>query len=199
MKVKDCYSLNVSEILGDVPTSIDVPAQLDRGISVSFVYGNYSESLNIFEAFANYLVERNRTSDMAKQIAAAESALDARNEEARRQSEIILDNYAERLQKFLDTERDKLKLETQRIELESEERVQQIQDAREREHARFKSLVSSLENYRSFLDEASKFLSEFESNPEKFLTRKKIYYQVKEDCRIKMKWITNLLKQIDYL
>ena len=198
MRVKDRYSLNLSELIGDVPTSTDVPARFDNGVSFPIVYGNYSESLNIFEAFGNYLVERNRTRDMAKQIAAAEDALDARNEEARQQSEIILANYAERLQEFLRNKRQELELETKRIERESAALVQQIQSEREREHARLEKIAQLLEHYRSFLDEASDYIAEFEASPEKFLTRNKFYHRVKEDYRIRLKWISSLLKQIDY-
>ena len=197
MRVKDCYSLQVDELIEEVPTAENLPAHFGGGINPVIVRGHYEESLNILKAFANYIVERNRTRDMAQQFAAAENALDARNTEARQQSEIILSNYAERLNKFLACKTQKLELETQRIEMESAAQVEQIQNARERESARIRELIRILEFYRSFLDEEQKFLAEFEVAPQKFMTRNKFYYQVKEDCRIKVKWIQNLLKQID--
>lgn len=197
MRVKDCYSLQVDELIDEVPTTDNLPAHFDGGIDPVIVRGNYEESLNIFEAFADYIVERNRTRNMSRQFAAAESALDARNDEARRQSEIILDGYAERLKNFLEAKRQEFELNTRRIEMESAAQVEQLQNERERQHRKTVQQIELLEYYRSFLDEAQKFLAEVENSPEKFMSRNKFYYQVKEDCRIKMKWVLNLIKNFD--
>ena len=99
MRVKSRYSLNLEEL--GVPAPDLMPVVLESGISLPQVQESFSESLNVFKAFANYLVERNRTRDMARQFAAARRALDARNYEAERQSEIIVANYAEQLKHFL--------------------------------------------------------------------------------------------------
>lgn len=197
MRVKDSYSLCVDELLGEIPTENNLPVRYDSGITPAFVCGNCAESLNLFEAFGNYIAERSRTKNWARQVEAAENALDARNDEVRRQSEIILDSYTERLNKFLAQKTQMLELETQRIEMESAAQVEQIQNARERESARIRELIRILEYYRSFLNEEQKFLSEIEAASQKFMTRNKFYYKVKEDCRIKVKWICNLLNQID--
>ena len=197
MRVKDSYSLCVDELLSEIPTENNLPVRYDSGITPAFICGNCAESLNLFEALGNYIAERSRTKNLTRQVEAAENALDARNDEAQRQSEIILDSYTERLNKFLAQETQKLELETQRIEMESAAQVEQIQNARERESARIRELVRLLEYYRSFLNEEQKFLSEIEVALQKFMTRNKFYYQVKEDYRIKVKWISNLLNQID--
>lgn len=197
MRVKDSYSLCVDELLNEIPTENNLSVRYDSGITLAFVCGNCAESLNLFKAFGNYIAERSRTKNLARQVEAAKNTLDARNNEAWRQSEIILDSYTERLNKFLTQETQKLELETQRIEMESAAQVEQIQNARERESARIRELVRLLEYYRSFLNEEQKFLSEIEVALQKFMTRNKFYYQVKEDCRIKVKWIRNLLNQMD--
>lgn len=207
MKVKDCYSLYVEELLDEVPTAGNLPTKFDSGITIETVQRDYENSLNIFTAFANYLVERNRTKDLAKQCAAAKNALDARNAEAQRQSELIIDNYAERMNNFLAAKRQEFELETQRIELESAERVAIVRNAAERQHAKIKAFLDMLKFYRSFLDDMQKYLAELddmkksfeegEESPEKFLTKNKFYYQVKEDCRVKMKQITKLLKDLN--
>lgn len=197
MKVKDCYSLYVEELLDELPTAGNLPTKFDSGITIETVQRNYEDSLNIFTAFANYLVERNRTKDLAKQYAAAESALDARNAEARRQSESIIANYAERLNNFLAVKRQEFELETRRIELESAELVAIVRNAAERQHAKITAFLDMLKFYRSLLDDMQKFLAEVEESPEKFITKNKFYYQVKEDCRVKMKQITKLLKDIN--
>ena len=196
MRVKDNYSLRVEEILDEVPMAENLPSNFDGGLILN-VRRNYAESLNFFAAFANYFVERSRTQDLEKQFAAAENALDSRNTEARLQSEMIIANYAERLQEFLETQARELELETQRIELESSERVEIVRNEREREHARITELIRVLEHYRAFLVEAQNFLAELERSPEKFATKNKFYFQVKEDSRLRMKWIRDLLKKID--
>ncbi len=196
MKVKDSYSLRVDEIIGEVPTAENFPLKADEEINLELVQQDCEESFNIFEAFANYLVERTRTQDLRQQISTAEEALDTRNAEARRQSEIIIANYSERVKKFLATKRQELELETQRIELENFALVEGIRDAREHQKSQLNALMKVLAFYRSALEQIQNFLTETENSPELFVTRIKFYHQAKEDCRIKMKRINDLLKRI---
>jgi len=197
MRVKDVYSLRTDELLEAVPTAENLPSRYDGAVNLDIARRHCADSLNIFTAFANYLVERNRTRDLARQISAAENALDARNAEARRQSEIIIANYAERLKNFLDTKRREFDLETQRIEQKSVAQVEVIRNDRERHQREVAAQIKMLEFYRSFLEEAQTFIAEIEDSPEKFVTRNKFYYQVCEDCRVKQKWLRDLLNKID--
>ena len=197
MRVKACYSLCLDELVDEIPTAENLPSCFDGGVNLDIARHDCEHSLNIFKAFANYLVERNRTRDLSRQIYAAERALDARNAEARRQSEIVIANYAERLQAFLASKRAEFDLETQRLVAESTERVEQLQNEAERRHRENQARVKMLEFYRSFLDEAQKFLAEVEDSPEKFVTHNKFYWQACEDCRVKSNAIRHLLKQID--
>lgn len=197
MRVKDCYSLCLDELVDEIPTAENLPSRFDGGVNLDIARRDCEHSLNIFKAFANYLVERNRTRDLSRQIDAAERALDARNAEARRQSEIVITNYAERLQAFLTAKRAEFDLETQRLVAESTERVEQLQNEAERRHRENQARIKMLEFYRSFLDDAQKFLAEVEDSPEKFVTHNKFYWQACEDCRVKSNAICRLLKQID--
>lgn len=197
MRVKDCYSLCLDELIDEIPTAENLPSRFDGGVNLDIARRDCEHSLNIFKAFANYLVERNRTRDLSRQIDAAERALDARNAEARRQSEIVIANYAERLQAFLASKRAEFDLETQRLVAESTERVEQLQNEAERRHRENQARIKMLEFYRSFLDDAQKFLAEVEDSPEKFVTHNKFYWQACEDCRVKSNAIRHLLKQID--
>lgn len=197
MRVKDCYSLCLDELLDEIPTAENLPSRFDGGVNLDIARRDCEHSLNIFKAFANYLVERNRTRDLSRQIYAAERALDARNAEARRQSEIVIANYAERLQAFLASKRAEFDLETQRLVAQSTERVEQLQNEAERRHRENQARVKMLEFYRSFLEDAQKFLAEVEDSPEKFVTHNKFYWQACEDCRVKSNAIRRLLKQID--
>ena len=196
MRLKDCYSLNVNELFDEVPTARNLPSKVDDGINFEFVRHECRDSLNIFEALADYLVERTHTQDMARQVAAAENALDERNEAARRQSDIIIANYAERLNKFLETKRQEFELETQRIELESAAQVENLRDDRKRQRSRLNTLTKILAFYRASLEQMQKFLLELEESPELYVTRNKFYFQAKEDCRIKIKRINEVLKKI---
>lgn len=197
MRVKDCYSLRVDELLDEVPTPRNLTANFDNGISVPTIQKNYAESLNFFEAFANYLIEHSRTQDIEKQFAAAESALDSRNTETRLQSATIIANYAERLRSFVESQAREFELETQRLEIESSELVTDLHNERERQRLKIRAQIKALEHYRKFLDESQAFLTEIEQCSEKFATKNKFYFQVKEDCRLRMKWIRDLLKKID--
>ena len=197
MRVKDCYSLCLDELIDEVPTAENLPSRFDGGVNLDIARHDCEHSLNIFKAFANYLVERNRTRDLSRQIYAAERALDARNAEARRQSEIVIANYAERLQAFLTAKGAEFDLETQRLVAESTERVEHLQNEAERRHRENQARIKMLEFYRSFLDDAQKFLAEVEDSPEKFVTHNKFYWQAYEDCRVKTNAIRRLLKQID--
>ena len=196
LKIKDFYSLRVDELLGDVPTADNFPVKVDDEISLNRVRQDYEGSLNIFEAFANYLVERNRTKDLNRQIETLETALDARNIEAKNQSKIIIDNYTERMKFFLETQRRELELEIQRIELKNAELVEGIRYERERQRSRITVLTKLLNFYLSSLEQIQKFLAETEESPELFVTKNKFRHQVKEDCRVKLKKINGLLKKI---
>lgn len=197
MRVKDSYSLCIDELLGEMTMTDNLPAQYDAGITSNVVYGKCAESLNLIEALGNYIVERNRTKNLEKQFDAMKNALDSRNLEARHQSQIIINECAERLNNFLASERERLKIETQRIELESTAKVQQLQNDRERKSAEIQSIRKSLEYFGSILNEEQNLLDELKHSPQTFVTRNKFYYQVKEDHRIHLKWVQQLLKQID--
>ena len=196
MRLKDCYSLNVDELFGERSTIRNSPAQIDDGVKLEFVQENCRESLNIFEALADYLVARNCTQDMARQVEVAENALDARNAEAQRQNDIIIANYAERLNKFLETKRQEFELETQRIELESVAQVENLHNDREKQRAQLNALTKILAFYRASLEQMQKFLMELEGAPELYVTRNKFYFQAKEDCRIKIRRINDVIKKI---
>lgn len=197
MRIKDCYSLCIDELIEEVPTPSNLPMNLDSGINFPIVKRDYEESLNVFKAFANYVVERNRTQDMKKQFAAAKRVLDARNAEARLQISMIIANYAERMQEFLTKKKQEFKLETQRIESENAEIVEKIHNAAERQHAKIKMFIELFNYYRSALDEIQQFLMEAEKISEISISKNKFYFQAKEDCRCKLRQIKILLKEIN--
>lgn len=197
MKVKERYSLCLEQILNSMPTIEKLPSTSDNAMDIQNIRHQCDESLNVFQAFADYLVERNNTRELIKRIDATKKSLDVRNYEAERQSKIIIDNYAVRLKNFVAKKRQEFELETQRLELESVAQVEAVQNAVERQRRKISAQIKLIEFYRSLLEDAQIFLVEIEDNPEQFVTRNKFYYQVREDRRVKSNYIRKLLNDLD--
>ena len=195
MRVKSRYSLNLEEL--GVPAPDLMPVVLESGISLPQVQESFSESLNVFKAFANYLVERNRTRDMARQFAAARRALDARNYEAERQSEIIVANYAEQLKHFLAEQEAEMRLLTEKIELEGRAIAEQIRDERAQQHEELELTRQILNRHLKLISRMQEFLSEAESSPESYVRKNRQYFRVVEECRAKMRAVQNRLNDLD--
>lgn len=187
--------MNLEEL--GVPAPDLTPAVFDSGMSLPQVQESFFDSFNVIKAFANYLVERNRTRDMARQFAAARQALDARNYEAERQSEIIVANYAEQLEHFLEEQRAEMKLLTEKIELEGRAIAEQIRDERSRQRAELELTRQILKQHLKLISRMQEFLSEAESSPESYVRKNRQYFRVVEECRAKMRVVQNRLNDLD--
>ena len=174
MRLKEKYSLSLDELINEVPSSENLPTKIDsRSFDVGAVCRQYENSLNLGKAFGNYLIERNRTKDMAREFAAKEAALDARNYEAEKQSKIIEKNYAVRLQQFLEYSRQELDLENKKLFEKSEVIAEQVKNARETEQEKISILTEVLSLYHKYIVEMQEFLHELEN---RLIVPKALYF-----------------------
>lgn len=195
--MKAGYSLNLDELGIPAPDLLPVTSSYDSQISTSRAQESFFDSLNVVKAFANYLVERNRTKDMSRKFAAARQALDARNYEAERQSEIIIANYARKLENFLEQQKAEMKFLTEKIHLESIAIAEQVRNERERQRSELQLTRQILSQHLKCIAQMQEFLTELENSPELYATENRYYFQVQEDCRVKMRRIQKLLKNFE--
>lgn len=156
----------------------------------------FAESINFGKALANYLIERNRTKNMRKVVEAAKDALDARNREERDRTEIIVENYRQQMSAFLDQQQEKLRLETQRMEMESKALVERAASERERHSLKVRQLTALMKMYLDHIEQMQRHMSDIESDAERFVKKNRLYFQLEEDCRAKFAYINKRLNQL---
>jgi len=131
-KEKALFLLDDDALLRNMLKEIPVEKPL-MAISNDVLLDEYhhmaSNSFDVIGAAADYFVERNRTVQLGKRIVAEESALNTRNAEAERQSEIKLREYAKQLrvqvdiwEKDLEIALEKARMAAQRIASITEDR-----------------------------------------------------------------------------
>ena len=120
MLKEKAYSIDLSKMHpGAEPHEISVVS----GNYIQQEVREYRNSLNFGKALGNYLIEKNRTKDLAKQYAYERQKLNVRNEEFRKQQEIRINNYVERINSMVEKDRQQLVLETERIQIQGQEYI----------------------------------------------------------------------------
>ena len=85
MKLKNHYSLCIDN-LKTLTADLSYPASTTPDLpTIQEVQHDFQESLDCIQAFGDYLIERNRTKALKKQIHTAQRALDVWNEETEKQ------------------------------------------------------------------------------------------------------------------
>ena len=133
-KTRSLYLLDGEEMLNRLQAEIPLERPL-MAVDHQVLLDEYRHtSVGVFDvigAAADFLVEHNRTGQLKQRIAAEEDALDARNREARRQSDIKLKEYAKQLAVQVDSWQKELDLQVQQLELEAEGFVRKTEQCRQ--------------------------------------------------------------------
>ena len=118
-----------------------------------------AENYDKFSGLLGYLIQCNQTNELRKQIAAKEQGLDQIVEEKRKQVDVALAQEAERWQIWEASEKERLKVEMEKLHLEAGKVLSKFADQYEvkmKEIRRFRELIEyemgQLERMREFID-----------------------------------------------
>lgn len=158
MKLKDHYSLcidNLKTLTADLSysasTTLDLP-------TIQEVQYDFQESLDCIQAFGDYLIERNRTKALKKQIHTAQRALDVWNEETEKQMQDRLNTAEQRFQCFLTEGKKKFEQELQQSVFETLDQAETMSDDNRKAHFQHQEMQKVLEMYRTYLSDLDKQL-----------------------------------------
>ena len=83
--------------------------------SVQETQDTFLKTFSLFHSLSNYVIQRNRTRELGKQLDARKAALDVQVEQLRGQMEIEYAEESKRLQLRLKTEREQMELDFRRL------------------------------------------------------------------------------------
>ncbi|MFV0618791.1 hypothetical protein ACE418_12935 [Megasphaera sp. WILCCON 0056] len=158
MKLKDHYSLCIDN-LKTLTADLSYPASTTPDLpTIQEVQHDFKESLDCIQAFGDYLIERNRTKALKKQIHTAQRALDVWNEETEKQVQDRLNTAEQRFQCFLAEEKKKFEQELQQSVLEASDQAETMSDDNRKAHFQHQEVKKVLEMYRTYLSDLDKQL-----------------------------------------
>lgn len=85
-----------------------------------------SRSFDLLHSLTNYVIEKNRTLELEKQLDAKREALDAQIELKIRQERLTLEAYSEQLQIRLQSEKQQLEIEIKRFNIETSQKLSEL-------------------------------------------------------------------------
>ena len=196
MRFKQSYSI-LLDGLGVTAPSVPAMIMPVASITVPEVIDQFIDSINLGRALSTFLVERNRTKNMRKAIAAQKHELDVRNLEERNRTEIIVEEYRQRMSAFLDQQQELLRLETQKIERENQMLVEGVTMERERQSLKLKHLCALLKMYLDHIEQMQKCMADVEHDAERYVKKNRLYFRLEDDCRKKFVYINKCLKELN--
>ncbi|BFK74991.1 hypothetical protein [Megasphaera elsdenii] len=158
MKLKDHYSLCIDNLKA-LTADLSYPASTTPDLpTIQEVQYDFQESLDCIQAFGDYLIERNSTKALKKQIHMAKRALDVWNEETEKQVQDRINTAEQRFQCFISEEKKKFEQELQQSVLETSNQAETMSDDNRKAHFQHQEVKKVLEMYRTYLSDLDKQL-----------------------------------------
>lgn len=179
MKLKDHYSLCIDKLKA-LTVDLSYPASMTPDLpTIQEVQHDFQESLDCIQAFGDYLIERNRTKALKKQIHTAQRALDVWNEETEKQMQDRLNTAEQRFQCFIAEEKKKFEQELQQSVLEAADQAETMRDNNRKVHFQHQEVQKVLEMYRTYLADLDKQLASLKKDAAADV--RNLYFQRLED------------------
>lgn len=197
------YSLDLSEIdrsliKVNIPEPEPIPEVSDKDFSVDYICSENKKSLNLCSAFANYLVQRNQTSDLSIALSNGKKALDSRNKEQEKIKEIEIEKYTKKLNTFIENFRKELSLDTQKIYDSAKEISEQIKSSRKLSNKKNELIINIIRHHIQRMEDLKKKLEEIKQDLEKssynYIIKNKYYYELESHCIKQLNQLTKYLK-----
>lgn len=132
--------------------------------SVQTVERNCFSVFDCFHSLANYIIERNRTVELKKRIAADKQALDVKVREAIEQERIAFVEYTKQLQIKLRTAREEMELAAEKYAIEISQRVSALALEAERVSRENEYCMTVIRDQRTVLDCIQSYLKQAEAD-----------------------------------
>lgn len=194
MKLKDHYSLYVEHLQSlnaDLPSFTNT---IPNFPTVQEVQNDITTSLDILEAFGNYLIERNRSKSLERRVHTAEKAVDFWYETNEKERQERLHTAEVRFQSFIEEVKAKNRNELQQAIFEAHTQAKTMDNERYAAHSHYRVIREILENYKEYLVGLDQQLDSLKANASADVHN--LYFQRLEDDY--MKKIRKIQKYLKY-
>ena len=147
---------------------------------------------DLMKSLTDYVIERNRTRELEKQLAAQRSALDASVEQAAEQKRICLEELSKQLQKKAETEKKELELKLEKLIEETSQKVNDLSRTVEKTLRESQILSNLIHHEREALDSFKPYLERLKSD---YSNRKEYYLY----CDMERKAYERIQKYLDQM
>lgn len=183
MKLKDHYSLHVEHLQS---LEVDLPYPVSTAPNfptVQTVQNDIEESLNLLQAFGNYLIERNRRRSLERQIRTAKKAIDSWYKEAEKQRQEKLHTAEVQFQCFIEDVKAKNENTLQAAILQARNQAETMKNQRYDTHSNYLMIKKILEYYKDYLTALDRQLDSLRENAAADV--RNLYFQRLEDDYMK--------------
>jgi len=150
----------------------------------------FYETFNTLDSLTSFIYQKNRTSELEKQLNAQKRALDAEIDQGIEQLKIQYEEKSKRLQLITEQEKQEMDLELQKLTLETSEKAREFSFSYEKYMKSSKLFKKIIVREKTFLEETHSYIEFFGND---FSNRKE--YILYCDCeRRSLELINNYLK-----
>lgn len=121
-------------------------------------------TFDLMHSLANYVIQKNQTKELGKQLNAQRRALDAQMEQAEEQERIALEEYSKRLKIQLETEKSRLKMELETLTEVTNQRVNDFAFTMEEGNKARQLLMALIQHEQETLDSFQPYLTMLKTN-----------------------------------
>lgn len=184
MKLKDHYSLYVEHLRF---LNVDSPSSAASAVpvfpTVQAVQNDIGESLDLLEAFGNYLIERNRRKSLERRIRTAKKAVDSWYEENEKRRQEKLRTAEMQFQCFIEDVKAKNENELQKAILQACNQAETMKNEQYDAHSHYLLIQKVLEFYKGYLVDLNQQLNSLKTNAAADVQN--LYFQRLEDDYMK--------------
>lgn len=102
------------------------PVSIFTEMSIQETEQTFRRTFDLLHSLTNYVIEKNRTLELEKQLDAKREALDTQIEQKIKQEQLTLKEYSEQLQIRLQSEKEKMEIEIERFAVETSQKVSEL-------------------------------------------------------------------------
>lgn len=113
--IREKYAIRFPDIQN---TQAAMPECIFSERSVAEAEHTFNQTFDLLHSLTGYVIQRNRTRELEKQLDARKEAVDAQAEQQRKQKQMEFEEYSKRLQIQLKTEKEQMELEIKRLHQE---------------------------------------------------------------------------------
>lgn len=161
--VKRKYAIRFPEIQTEEPLEM-VTLYSEEGLQETTK--TFRKTFDMMQSLADYVIQKNRTSELGKRLSTQREALDAKLDQAEEREQIALAEYSQRLKIQLKKQKETLELEIKKLVAETSQRVSDFSLTVEESLKTSQILVSLIQHEQETLDSFHPYLDRLKKDYE---------------------------------